>query len=180
MAAPGRRPAAEVAHEGAGVTQWNHEAFLAPPGGRGARAVSGSAAGTPSSPCQLSTVGTGSSFCSVISSSSPRLKRRSIGAWASSDHIGVFGAPGRRRGAGFGLQQQRGAALRGSDPRQGGSEDRQRPIRPEARVGPAGNLAICHDRCGPFSAGYVQLRAGTSGVPQKRPFFCCGLVRPML
>ena len=66
----------------------------------GARAASGSAAGTPSMPCQLSTTGTGRSFPSVTSSWSPRLKRRpASGADVRSDHIGVSGWPGRKAAA---------------------------------------------------------------------------------
>ena len=143
-AAPAVAEQPEIAQQGAGVTQWNHEGFPCAPGASGGRAASGSAARTPSIPCQFSTVGTGRSFRSVISSSSPRLKRKpASGARAL-----------KRPYRGFRLSRTQGdapalacsvrdwrpwAAARSRQRRRQGP---QRPVRPSARGGPAGKFDL--------------------------------------
>src|SRR5262249_29222436 len=67
-----------------------------PPGGTGAWAVNGSAAGTPSNPRQLSAIGTGSSFWSEISIWLPASKRTPVGVGPMRDHVGPLASPARR------------------------------------------------------------------------------------
>ena len=125
--------------------------------------------GTPSIPRQLRTAGTGSSLPKATSRVSPRLNRSS---GPCSDQIGVAGASGRSaRLLGFGLQRQRGSGLGQRRPRAISGPARPRPIRPSARVDPAGIWGLPSDRCGPFFVVSVLAVTPCPGAVKKGHFF---------
>jgi hypothetical protein len=145
-----------------------------PPGGTGACAVNGSTPGTPSSPRQLSAMGTGSSLPSEISSWLPASKRSAVvGAGPTRDHIGLLASPGRRATISVvacservwspWVQAERGAsAANAAVPK---------TVKTPRRL--IGRFHSTMRLMRPFLASNVQ-PAGRVGPGSMRPFFCCG------
>ena len=124
------------------------------PGASGGRAASGSAAGTPSSPTQFSTIGTGKLFSSSIPISSPRLNRSAPAP--RSAQIGVSGCPGRKAMSPASAVNRRdlcpsAAAIPG---RAGASAVAPIPAISSRRS--SRKIRFPMDRCGSFSGCYVK------------------------
>jgi hypothetical protein len=95
--------------------------------------------------------------------------KMTIGAWASSDHIGVSVPRTQGERAGPGLQRREGRPCAARS--EAGPEPRTatpNPARSSRRS--SGKISICHDRCGPFSGCYVQLTVQVRPGPEKAIF----------